>query len=119
MESLREDIKKFAEERDWGKYHSPKNLAMALSVEASELLEIFLWLTETESQNLTKLQLKNLKEEIGDVMIYLINISSKFGLDPIECAKQKIELNMEKYPVSIVKGSSKNIPNTKIGKSKR
>jgi NTP pyrophosphatase (non-canonical NTP hydrolase) len=66
---------------------------MALSVEASELAEIFMWLSEEESKNLTKSKLANLKEEIGDVMIYLINIANKFGLDPLDCAKQKLELN--------------------------
>lgn len=107
MESLKEQVVFFAKERDWEKYHSPKNLAMGLSVEASELLEIFLWLSEEESQNLSESKLAELKEEIGDVMIYLTNIANKFGLDPIECAKQKIELNKKKYPSELVKGSSK------------
>lgn len=107
MESLKKQVALFAKERDWGKYHSPKNLAMGLSVEASELLEIFLWLSEEESQNLPESKLADLKEEIGDIMIYLTNISNKFGLDPIECAKQKIELNKSKYPSELVKGSAK------------
>ncbi len=99
MQSLKKQIEDFAIERDWEKYHSPKNLAMGLSVEASELLEIFLWKTEQESQNLPENQLNDLKEEIGDIMIYLTNLANKFGLDPIECAKQKLELNKAKYPV--------------------
>jgi len=107
MESLKKELSAFAKERDWDKYHSPKNLAMALSVEASELAEIFMWLSEEESKNLTKSKLANLKEEIGDVMIYLINIANKFGLDPLDCAKQKLELNKTKYPTSLVKGSAK------------
>ena len=107
MESLKKEIELFAKERDWEKYHSPKNLAIGLSVEASELLEIFLWLSKEESQNLTDNQLKNLKEEIGDVMINLINLAGKFGLDPIECAKQKIKINKSKYPSELVKGSAK------------
>lgn len=107
IDSLKEQIALFAKERDWGKYHSPKNLAMGLSVEASELLEIFLWLSEEESQHLSESKLNHVKEEIGDIMIYLIDLASKFGLDPIECAMEKIELNKSKYPSDLVKGSAK------------
>lgn len=107
MKSLKEEIKTFAEERDWDKYHSPKNLAIGLNVESAELLETFLWLTEEESKKLDDSQLVKLKEEIGDVMIYLTNLADKFGLDPIECAKAKIKLNKSKYPSHIVKGSAK------------
>ncbi len=107
METLSKDIALFAKERDWEKYHSPKNLAIALSVEASELLEIFLWLSEEESLNLSENKLNDIREEIGDIMIYLINLASKFGIDPIECAKQKIEINKAKYPSKLVKGSAK------------
>ncbi len=107
MESLKKQIEAFARERDWDKYHSPKNLAMALSVEASELAEIFMWLSEEESKNLPESKLADLKEEIGDVMIYLTNLANKYGLDPLDCAKQKVELNKAKYPASLVKGSAK------------
>jgi NTP pyrophosphatase (non-canonical NTP hydrolase) len=107
MESLKKGLESFTKERDWDKYHSPKNLAMALSVEASELAEIFMWLTEEESKNLPKEKLADLQEEIGDVMIYLTNLASKFGLDPLDCAKQKLELNKAKYPAHLVKGSAK------------
>lgn len=107
MQSLKKQIEHFAKERDWEKYHSPKNLAMGLNIEAAELLEIFLWLTEEESHNLPEPKLAELKEEIGDIMIYLTNLANKFNLDPIECAKQKIELNKTKYPSELVKGSAK------------
>lgn len=107
METLKNDLEVFAKERDWEKYHSPKNLAMALSVEASELAEIFMWLSEEESKNLPNSKLVDLKEEIGDVMIYLTNLANKFGLDPLDCAKEKLELNKSKYPASLVKGSAK------------
>lgn len=80
---------------------------MGLSVEASEILEIFLWLTEEESKNLNEKQLASLKEEIGDVMIYLGNLADKFGLDPVECAREKLKINKVKYPSRIVKGSAK------------
>ena len=69
MEELKQDIKKFVQERDWDKYHSPKNLAIGVSVEAAELLEIFLWLTEEEGESLKQEQLSSLRDEIGDVMI--------------------------------------------------
>lgn len=107
MKTLKKEISEFVKERDWEQYHSPKNLAMGLSIEAAELAEIFLWLTEKESKKLNKTQLKNLKEEIGDVMVYLVNLADKFGLDPVQCAKEKIKHNNKKYPVNIVKGSAK------------
>lgn len=107
MESLISEIKLFTKERDWEKYHSPKNLAIGLNVEASELLEIFLWLSDEESKNLTEKKIQHVREEIGDVFIYLINLADKLGLDPVECAKQKLERNKIKYPASIVRGSAK------------
>ena len=107
IESLKQKIRQFAQERDWERYHSPKNLIMALSVEASELLEIFQWLSEEESYQLDNSQLSQLKEEIGDVLIYLTGLADKFDLDPIDCAEAKIKLNEAKYPPHIVKGSAK------------
>jgi NTP pyrophosphatase (non-canonical NTP hydrolase) len=80
---------------------------MGLNIEASELLEIFLWLSDIESTKLSEEKKQHLSEEIGDVMIYLTNLASKFNLDPIECAKNKIILNELKYPAKKVKGNSK------------
>jgi len=102
MQKLRE----FAKERDWEQFHSPKNLAMALSVEVAEIVEVFQWLTQEESMNLIPEKLGEVREEIADVMIFLINLSDKLGIDPLEAAKEKIEINKKKYPVSIVKGKS-------------
>jgi dCTP diphosphatase len=107
MERLKAKIREFVEERDWDQYHSPKNLAMGISVEAAELLEVFLWLTEDESKALTEEQLTSVRHEIGDVMIHLTNLADKLGLDPIECAMKKLDLNGAKYPKDIVKGSAK------------
>lgn len=107
MEPLRRNIQLFVEERDWEKYHSPKNLAIGLSIEVSELMEIFLWLSEEESRKLDRQQLERLKEEIGDVMIYLTSLADRFGLDPIVCAADKVELNKKKYPADKVRGSAK------------
>ena len=102
MQKLRE----FAKERDWEQFHSPKNLAMALSVEVAEIVEVFQWLTQEESRNLIPEKLREVREEIADVMIFLINLSDKLGIDPLEAAKEKIKINKKKYPVSIVKGKS-------------
>ncbi|KWT82471.1 nucleotide pyrophosphohydrolase [Candidatus Magnetominusculus xianensis] len=96
----------FAGERDWGQFHSPKNLAMALSVEVAEIVELFQWTKEEDSCHLTPEKLSELKDEIGDVMIYLTNLASKFNIDPLEAAAQKFEKNKKKYPADLVKGKS-------------
>lgn len=104
MDELIGNIRKFAKERDWEKFHSPKNLAMALSVEASEILEHFQWLTQEESRNLSPEKLAEVKDEIGDVLVYLLNLADKLGIDPIEAAREKMVKNAEKYPVSAAHG---------------
>jgi dCTP diphosphatase len=107
LKNLQKMIIDFANERDWNQFHSPKNLAMALSTEAAELLELFLWVKEEDSYNLDIKKLDRLKEEIGDIMIYLINLSNKYNINPIDAAIRKIEINAKKYPVEKVKGKSK------------
>jgi NTP pyrophosphatase (non-canonical NTP hydrolase) len=107
MEELKYKLRQFAEARDWDQFHSPKNLAMALSVEASEIVEIFQWLTEEESYDLPNDKLENIKNEIGDVLIYLVRLSDKLGIDPLEAAKEKNEINKGKYPAQKAKGSAK------------
>ena len=94
---LREVIKAFIEERDWEQFHSPKNLAMALSVEVSEIVEHFQWLTQEQSRNLPPEKLFEIREEIGDVMIYLTELSNKLNIDPVEAAVAKMEKNQKKY----------------------
>ena len=106
MKELMQKLREFAKERDWEQFHSPKNLAMALSVEVAEIVEVFQWLTQEESRNLIPEKLGEVREEIADVMIFLINLSDKLGIDPLEAAKEKIKINNKKYPVSIVKGKS-------------
>src|SRR5215212_2230637 len=88
-EDLRNAIDAFIAERDWEQFHSPKNLAMALSVEVSEIVEHFQWLTEEQSRNLPPEKLAEIREEIGDVMIYLTELSDQLGVDPIEAATEK------------------------------
>lgn len=106
-EQLRSTIKNFVSQRDWAQFHSPKNLSMALSGEAAEILELFQWLTEEQSYTLDEKKKEMLKQEIGDVIIYLINLASKFDIDPIEAGLYKMELNAGKYPVEKSKGSIK------------
>lgn len=88
----------FAKQRDWDQFHSPKNLSMALSVEASELVEIFQWLTEEQSYNLDATQLQHTKEEIADITIYILNLCRKLDIDLESAVLEKIEANSEKYP---------------------
>ena len=107
LESLRNQLRTFAADRDWDQFHSPKNLAAALAVEAAELLEHFQWLTETESKQLPPEALAEVRAEVADVLLYLIRISDKLGIDLIAAANAKIVLNAEKYPVEKARGNSR------------
>jgi len=100
-------VAQFAADRDWDQFHSPKNLAMALSVEAGELLEHFQWLTEQESAELDDRRLELVAEEIADVQIYLIRLADRLGVDVLDAAASKIEKNNAKYPADRVRGSAK------------
>ena len=104
MHELIKKIKKFRQEREWDRYHSPKNLVMALSVEVAELVEHFQWLTQEESRNLPDDKLDQVRDEIGDILIYLANLSEKLGIDPVHAAHDKIKKNQINYPAEIVKG---------------
>ncbi len=106
MKDLINELREFARERDWEQFHSPKNLAMALSVEVAEIVEIFQWLTQEESKNLSPEKKEKVKQEIGDVMIFLANLADKLGIDPHEAAKEKIVMNRLKYPAELVKGKA-------------
>lgn len=107
MNDLDAKLNDFAAERGWGKFHAPKNLAIGLSVEASELLELFTWLSEDESRSLSPRTLERVKEEVGDVTIQLLNFCRALGLDPIDCGHRKLELNRLKYPVDKAFGSAR------------
>lgn len=117
LSSLLADLRKFNAERDWEQFHSPKNLATALMVEAAELAEIFQWHTQAESRKPDKATRQRLGEEIGDVMIYLINLADKLGIDPLAAAAEKLSLNQQKYPVSLAKGNS--LKYSKLGSSEK
>jgi dCTP diphosphatase len=105
LESLKRELRQFAAERDWDQFHSPKNLASALSVEAAELLEPFQWLTEEQSRNLSPEKHEAVRKEIADVLIYLIRLADKLDIDLLQAARDKIVENSAKYPVEKAKGS--------------
>ncbi len=100
LKKLQTNLAKFVTSRNWEQFHSPKNLAMALSVEAAELMEIFQWMESGESKTVDAATREHIEEEIGDVMIYLTMLANKFDLDPIEAAHKKMVLNAVKYPVN-------------------
>lgn len=107
LQELKIQLRQFADKRDWNQFHSPKNLAMALSVEVAELLEHFQWLSEEESCNLPPAIKSEVAEEIADVQIYLVRLADKLGIDILDSAEVKLQSNNQKYPTSRVKGSSK------------
>jgi dCTP diphosphatase len=107
LRDLRDLLRRFADDRDWEQYHSPKNLAAALVVEAAELLEHFQWLSEDASMMLSSRQHEEVREEMADVMLYLVRMADKLNVDLIDEARKKIEKNAEKYPVEKARGSSR------------
>ncbi len=100
MEKLQQEIKEFVENRNWKQFHTPKNLAMALTVETAELLEIFQWMTAEESCRIKGEILSHVEEEIGDVMIYLTTLAVSLNLDPLSAARKKMKINEVKYPIN-------------------
>lgn len=104
---LRDALREFARVREWDQFHSPKNLASALSVEAAELLEHFQWLTEQQSKALDPDQRQAVGEELADVLLYLIRLADKLDLDLAAAARAKLERNAAKYPVDKARGSSR------------
>ena len=107
MIALRDKLRNFVAERDWDQFHSPKNLAMALSVEAAELMEHFQWLTEAESHRLPPEKLEEVRDEMADVLVYLVRLADKLEVDLLDAAAKKIAKNVEKYPAAKVRGSMK------------
>ncbi len=107
IEAIRQRVATFATERNWEQFHSPKNLAMALSVEVAELLEHFQWLTEAESRDLDETARAAVSDEIADVQVYLVRIADQLGIDILTAVANKMEKNAEKYPADKVYGSAK------------
>ena len=107
LDHLRVRLAQFAAERDWDQFHSPKNLAMAVSAEAGELLEHFQWLSEEDSSALSPQAIAEVREELADVLLYLIRLADKLNVDLDASALDKIAKNALKYPVAKARGSSK------------
>ena len=107
LETIQKKILSFRSERDWAQFHDPKNLAEALSIEAGELLENFLWKTTEQSRNLTPEELKNVKEELADIFIFLTYLSEEYKIDLLAEVENKIAKNEIKYPVHKAKGTAK------------
>ncbi len=108
IKSVQNKLREFAEEREWGQFHSPKNLATALAVEAAELLEPFQWLKEEESHRLAEspADYAQVEEEIADVMIYLLRLADVLGVNLELAVENKIRRNGEKYPVALARGNA-------------
>ena len=104
FERLSAEVRRFAVDRDWEQFHSPKNLSMALSVECAELMEHFQWLTEKQSCHLSSRVRREVSKELADVQIYLIRLSQMCGLDLVVAANRKLVENARKYPVGKARG---------------
>lgn len=108
IKSVQETLRQFARERDWEQFHSPKNLATALAVEAAELLEPFQWLRDEDSRSLAERpgEYAQVVEEVADVMIYLLRLADQLGIDLERAVAEKIRKNGEKYPVALARGNA-------------
>lgn len=107
LQQLAQDLNQFAQARDWQQFHSPKNLASALTVEASELLEHFQWLTEAQSHQLDDDKRQAVAFEMADVLLYLVQLSSALNIDLMDAARRKMVINAQRYPVEQSRGNSK------------
>lgn len=103
---IQQRLREFASERDWDQFHSPKNLAMALSVEVAEIVEHFQWLTSEQSQSLSKDKFKAVEKELADTFLYLVRLADKLKVDLLKAANQKIAANAKAYPVHKAKGNA-------------
>ena len=106
LQDLRRRLQAFVDERDWQQFHSPKNLAMAMIVEAGELVEHFQWMTEQQSRELSPDQMEQVAHEIADTFVYLLRIADVLGIDIIDAANRKLEINARKYPADKARGSN-------------
>jgi dCTP diphosphatase len=107
LQTLRDALRQFAADRDWDQFHYPKNLAIALNVEAAELLEHFQWMSEAESAAIPEQTSVKVREELADVFLYLIRLADKLNIDLSAAAAEKMRINAAKYPIDKARGSSK------------
>ena len=103
IKEIQDKLARFAADRDWDQFHSPKNLVMALTSEVGELNELFQWLTEDQSKNVDK---DEMRQEIADIFIYLLRLADKLDIDIEEAVREKIEINAKKYPIDLSKGNA-------------
>jgi NTP pyrophosphatase (non-canonical NTP hydrolase) len=106
LDDLARAIRAFAEERDWDQFHTPKNLAMGVAIEAAELMEEFHWLTPEQSAQLPAQTLQAVRHEMADVFVYLVLLADKLGVDLMAAAAEKIAINAKKYPAETVRGKA-------------
>jgi len=106
LEELRLRLRDFVAERDWDKFHSPKNLAMALAVECAELVEQFQWLTEEQSARPDAARLARVEAELADILVYLVRIADRLDVDLLAATGRKLEENARKYPAERVRGKA-------------
>ncbi len=109
MQDLIADVEAFVAERRWARFHAPKNLAMALSVEVAEIVEVFQWMDAEQSRVPDRGTREHLRDEIGDVLIYLVMLAGQLGIDPLAAAQAKMEKNRAKYPPSVVAGKAPHV----------
>lgn len=107
LAALRRQLRQFAAAREWEQFHTPKNLAMALSVEAAELLECFQWLTPEQSARPGGAERRAIEEEMADVLLYLLRLSDVLGVDLPRAAQRKMAVNARKYPVALARGNAR------------
>lgn len=107
IKTLQQNIREFTKARDWEQFHNPKDMAIALGIEVSELQEIMLWTSTAESADKVKEKKETVENEVGDIFIYLLRFCDITGIDPVKAAVNKMKLNATKYPVSKSKGNSK------------
>jgi dCTP diphosphatase len=107
LRDLAQQLDQFAKDRDWQQFHSPKNLASALIVEAGELLEHFQWMSEAQSRELAPDKRDAVGAEVADVLLYLIQLAGAVGIDPIAAAQAKLQINESKYPIARARGNSR------------
>ena len=114
IRELQQKVIEFRNARDWAQYHNPKDLAISLSLEASELLEVFQWKDsqEVEAIKSDPARRRRVKEELGDILIYALNMCHAFGFDPSEVILEKVEINEKKYPVEKAKGNARKYTET-------
>ena len=107
LADLRERVRQFSDERDWRRFHTPKNLVMALSVEVAELVEHFQWLPTGADHELDEAARVGIRHEMADVLVYLIQLADHTGVDLHQAVLDKLELNAVKYPVQQARGSAR------------